>query len=143
MSIPRIIGDPRYTGHIQTQAQTLSDRAGQAFAALKDLNGIKVIKPQAALYFTVLFEDGVLNEKQSLEIDDDEIRAYIEKITDGMPLDKRFVYYLLGAEGICVVPLTGFCSELKGFRFTLLETDDAKRERIYGAIAARVKEFLS
>ena len=29
--------------------------------------------------------------------------------------------------GICVVPLSGFCSPHPGFRFTLLETDDAKR----------------
>lgn len=143
LSIPRIIGDSRYPEHIRQQSQNLADRAEQAFSVLKDIDGIRVIKPQAALYFTVLFEEGVLNENQSLKIDNDEIRAYIEKITDGMPLDKRFVYYLLGAEGICVVPLTGFCSELKGFRFTLLETDDAKRERTYGAIAGRVKEFLS
>ena len=99
--------------------------------------------PRDALYFTVLFEEGVLNEKQKLRIAEPAIRKYIEEKTQGLPLDKRFVYYLLGAEGICVVPLTGFCSELKGFRFTLLETDDAKRADIYAAIAARVREFLS
>ena len=28
-----------------------------------------------------------------------------------MPLDKRFVYYLLAAKGICVVPISSFCSD--------------------------------
>jgi aspartate/methionine/tyrosine aminotransferase len=143
LSIPPIMGDSRYPEHLREQSLILSKRADEAYEALNSVDGIKVIKPQAALYFTVLFEDSALNDKQSLKIDNPEIKTYIEKITDGMPLDKRFVYYLLGAEGICVVPLTGFCSELKGFRFTLLETDDGKRARIYRAIAARVKEFLS
>ena len=39
-------------------------------------------------------------------------------------MDKRFVYYLLGAKGICVVPISSFCSELQGFRVTLLEEDE-------------------
>ncbi|MBI9106513.1 MAG: pyridoxal phosphate-dependent aminotransferase [Spirochaetales bacterium] len=143
LSIPLIMGDPRYPDHLLRQSRTLSARADEAFDALKDIKGIKVIKPQAALYFTVLFEEGILNDRQSLKIDEPEIRAYIERVTAGMPLDKRFVYYLLGAEGICVVPLTGFCSELKGFRFTLLETDDEKREKIYRAIRSRVEEFIS
>ncbi|MBW1729101.1 MAG: aminotransferase, partial [Deltaproteobacteria bacterium] len=38
--------------------------------------------------------------------------------------DKRFVYYLLAATGICVVPLTSFNTSMQGFRLTLLETDE-------------------
>ena len=143
LSIPLVMGDPRYGSHLERQSAELAARAGEAYEELKDIDGISVIKPQAALYFTVLFNDGALNDGQSLSIGEPEIREYIEEITDGMPLDKRFVYYLLGAEGICVVPLTGFCSDLKGFRFTLLETDDAKRARIYRTLADRVREFLA
>ncbi|MDC7225374.1 MAG: pyridoxal phosphate-dependent aminotransferase [Spirochaetales bacterium] len=142
LSIPPIMGDARYPEHIAKQSAELASRAAEAFSYMKDVDGVSVIMPQGALYFTVLFEEGVLNENQHLKIAEDDIREYIEKITSGMPLDKRFVYYLLGAEGICVVPLTGFCSELKGFRFTLLEIDAEKRSQIYRAIAARVKEFL-
>ncbi|MDC7125061.1 MAG: pyridoxal phosphate-dependent aminotransferase, partial [Spirochaetales bacterium] len=120
MSIPLVMGDSRYKEHIKSQSEILGQRATEAYDALKDLSGCQVIKPHGALYFTVLFDDGVLNEKQSLPIKEPAILKYIEEITKGMPLDKRFVYYLLGAEGICVVPLTGFCSNLKGFRFTLL-----------------------
>ncbi len=143
LSIPLIMGDPRYAEHLSRQSSILASRACEAFNIMKDISGINVIMPQGALYFTVLFEDGVLNEDQKLAIPEPRIKAYIEQITKGMPLDKRFVYYLLGAEGICVVPLTGFCSELKGFRFTLLETDDSKRADIYSSIARRVTEFLA
>lgn len=142
LSIPKIMGDPRYAEHIRKQSAEYARRAAQAYDALKDIDGVNVIMPQGALYFTVLFDDEVLNEEQFLEIKDDSVKAYIENIVKGMPLDKRFVYYLLGAEGICVVPLTGFYSKLKGFRFTLLESDEQKRTDIYKAIAARVKEYL-
>ena len=30
----------------------------------------------------------------------------------------------MGAEGVCVVPLSGFGSDLNGFRMTLLQEDD-------------------
>ena len=142
LSIPLIMGDPRYGEHIDKQAAVLSSRAEEAYSALEGIKGIRVIKPQGALYFTVLFEDGVLNPDQKLDIAEKPIREYIECKVAGLELDKKFVYYLLGAEGICVVPLTGFCSDLKGFRFTLLETDDLKRAGIYRAIADRVREFL-
>ncbi|HAK44522.1 MAG TPA: aminotransferase [Spirochaeta sp.] len=143
LSIPPIMGDKRYLEHIRVQSETLAARAAEAYSVMKDIEGVQVILPQGALYFTVLFEEGVLNERQKLEIPEPDIRAFIEGITAGSALDKRFVYYLLGVEGICVVPLTGFCSALKGFRFTLLETDDKKRTGIYTAIADRVKEFLA
>ena len=60
-----------------------------------------------------------------------------------MAPDKRFVYYLMGATGICVVPLTGFNCNLLGFRATLLETDESKFEWIYNTIAEKIKEYLA
>ena len=44
-----------------------------------------------------------------LPIKQPEIKKYVEELTKGtMEYDKRFVYYLLAATGICVVPLTSF-----------------------------------
>ena len=60
-----------------------------------------------------------------------------------MQLDKRFVYYLLASTGICVVPLTGFSCSLKGFRVTLLESDDVRFERIFMTIRDKIKEYLA
>ena len=42
-----------------------------------------------------------------------------------MAADFQFAYELMGSKGICVVPLTGFGSELTGFRMTLLQENDA------------------
>jgi aspartate/methionine/tyrosine aminotransferase len=71
------------------------------------------------------------------------VKEYIEKITQGVPDDKRFVYYLLAATGICVVPLTGFCCDRKGFRVTLLETDDERRQQTWKTIAESIKTYLA
>ncbi len=92
---------------------------------------------------TVAFKDGVLNEKQRLKIKNNTIRNYIEGITQNVALDKRFVYYLLGATGICVVPLTGFSCDLHGFRITLLETNEKRFEWIFMTIAEKIKDYLN
>jgi alanine-synthesizing transaminase len=54
-----------------------------------------------------------------------EVRRYLDALEARVPLriDKRFAYELMGAEGICLVPLSGFSSPLDGFRMTLLEED--------------------
>ena len=94
---------------------------------LSNVKGIHVTKPQGAFYMSILFEDSILNDNQYLTLDSPEVKTFVEEKTLGVETDKRFVYYLLGATGICVVPLTGFCCERKGFRLTLLESDDKKR----------------
>ena len=61
----------------------------------------------------------------------------------GAAPDARFVYQLLASTGICVVPLTGFYTPHPGFRFTLLESDDAKRAWIFGTLAEALATYLS
>ena len=55
--------------------------------------------------------------------------------------DKRFVYYLLAAKGVCVVPLSSFHSDLKGFRVTLLEEDEDLLLDTFTRIREAVIEF--
>jgi aspartate/methionine/tyrosine aminotransferase len=57
-------------------------------------------------------------------------------------LDKRFVYYLLAATGICVGPLTGFNCNLKGFRITLLESDEKRFDDIFKTVKEKIVEYL-
>ena len=92
---------------------------------------------------SVMFEDGALNSRQTLDIENPTIRAYVEDMVRGVQVDKRFVYYLLGATGVCVVPLTGFCCNRKGFRVTLLEMNDAKRQRTWKTIADAITRYLA
>jgi aspartate/methionine/tyrosine aminotransferase len=57
-------------------------------------------------------------------------------------LDYRFVYYLLGATGICVVPSSSFCSDLQGFRITLLEENDETLREIFTKLRDAIKTFI-
>jgi aspartate/methionine/tyrosine aminotransferase len=89
-----------------------------------------------------MFEDGKLNGRQTLPIDDPSIREEVERMVQGVEPDKRFVYYLMGATGIVVVPLSGFQSTHHGFRATLLETDDEKRGWIFSALRDAIDRYL-
>ena len=88
-------------------------------------NSIVANKPGGAFYFTVMFNDGVLNDRQSLSIENCAVRQRVEEMVGGVAPDKRFVYYLTGA--------TGTSSPSPAFRQApriphhLLESDDAKR----------------
>jgi aspartate/methionine/tyrosine aminotransferase len=141
-AIPMIMGDPRYPSHLEKRAVMFSLRAQEAYSVFSGIKGISMIKPKGGLYFTVVFDNGALNSKQKLKIENQKLREYIETSAKNLPEDKRFVYYLLGQTGICVVPLSGFASPLKGFRMTLLETNDEKRRWIYEKTAGAIKEYL-
>ena len=141
--IPQLLCDPRYREYHEKRNKMYEQRSVFACDTLKKIDGLIVNQTNGAFYMTVAFKDGVLNEKQRLEIKDNTIRNYIEEITQNVALDKRFVYYLLGATGICVVPLTGFSCDLYGFRVTLLEADMERFEWIFLTIAEQIKDYLN
>jgi len=139
--LPKILGDKRYKRHIDSRSKIFSDRAEEAHSILSKVKGVTCIKPRGALYFSVIFED--LCDNGVLDIDNKEVEEYISSQVKNVPSDKRFVYYLLASTGICVVPLSGFYSDLKGFRFTLLENDDVRRNMIYSTIAESINKYLN
>ncbi|MBN2093141.1 aminotransferase class I/II-fold pyridoxal phosphate-dependent enzyme, partial [candidate division KSB1 bacterium] len=141
-SIPLIMGDSRYPQHLEHRRRIFEKRANEAYTIFSELEGIKIVRPQGAFYFTILFDDAVLNESQHLPIENQAAKTFIESKVDNVEVDKRFVYYLLAATGICVVPLTGFYCSRKGFRVTLLETDDLKRRWIWNTLAGAIKKYL-
>ncbi|HHO75299.1 MAG TPA: pyridoxal phosphate-dependent aminotransferase [Deltaproteobacteria bacterium] len=141
-SIPLIMGDPRYKDHLEKRRRLFEARARQAWKIFSGIEGILVNKPQGAFYMSVLFEDGILNDNQTLAIEDPKVKHYIENKVKDVKSDKRFVYYLLGSTGICVVPLTGFCCNKKGFRITLLEMDDEKRKWTYETIVRSIISYI-
>ncbi len=142
LAVPRIFGDPRYSGHLATRAQMYAERAQEAYVALGSIPGIKVHRAQGAFYTTVFFEHGALDGENHLPIEDRRLRELVQRQSTGVAPDWRFVYHLLGSTGICVVPLTGFYTPHPGFRFTLLESDDAKRAWIFRTLAEAVATYL-
>jgi alanine-synthesizing transaminase len=134
--------DPQYIQHLDRRKKMFGDRANEAWDILSQVDGISIVKPKGAFYMSVLFDEGVLNDNQSLEISDENVKTFIEQKVAGVEVDKRFVYYLLAARGVCVVPLTGFCCDRKGFRVTLLECDDEKRKWTWQTIADSISKYL-
>ena len=143
MAIPPIMGDPRFPGHLDLREACFAARAQEAYDAFKDCDAVIVNKPGGAFYFTVMFKEGVLNKGQSLPIDNPKVRTRVEELVQGVAPDKRFVYYLMGATGIVVVPLTGFQSDHDGFRMTLLESDDAKRAWIFKTLRDAIDAYIA
>lgn len=143
LSIPKIVGDPRYPEHLKRRDAIFEKRAREAYDAMNGIPGVKVSLPQGAFYFSVFFEDGVLNDRQSIPVPNEKARALVEELVKGTAPDKRLVYYMLGATGICAVPLTGFCSHRHGFRVTLLENDDDKRRWIFRTLADSIRAYLA
>ena len=142
LSIPRVMGDPRYQEHLDRRRAMFAERADEMMAAFEGCRHVTVNKPGGAFYFTVRFDEGVLNDTQSLPIDDPAIRQAVERMVAGVEPDKRFVYYLMGATGIVVVPLTGFQSTHHGFRATLLETDDAHRAWVFRSLREAIDRYV-
>ncbi len=151
--IPVIMSDPRYESHLEERRKFYKKRAGMAFEILKKVSGIISPKAAGAFYVSTVFsaeggsskggKTGVLNDKQTLKIKNDKVRKFVEeKTANGISPDKRFVYYLMGATGICVVPLSGFNCNLQGFRATLLESDDVKFQWIFETLAEKIEEYL-
>lgn len=142
--IPAVMSDARYESHLAEKNNFYKKRAEMANNILSGMPGIIAPKPQGAFYMSVVFKDGVLKNGQKLEIKNEEVKKFIEeKTANGLALDKRFVYYLMGATGICVVPLSGFNCNLRGFRITLLENDEEKFKWIFETIKEKMGEYLN
>ena len=143
MSIPRIMGDPRYPEHLDARAKQFSRRADEMAEVFTGCEHIIANKPEGAFYYTIMFEDGLLDDSQSLSIENPKIRQAVERMTEGVEPDKRFVYYLMGATGIVVVPLSGFQCAHHGFRATLLESDDDKRAWILKSLREAIDQYVA
>lgn len=142
--LPALYEHPEFEGWSKQYNGELEAIANNIYEVLKNTKGLKVNKIYGAFYMMPLFQDGALNERQSLPIANDAVRAYIEAEVSkpGFPLDKRFCYYLLAATGICVVPASGFFSPYLGFRLTTLDRDETRSKDTYARLSKAVEEYL-
>ncbi len=143
MAIPRIMTHPEYKNYLLNRTQHYEKLSAIAYGVLKDVPFVISNKSNGAFYMTVVFNESVLNERQTLPIAQPEVRSYVESLTKDIEYDKRFVYYLLASTGICVVPLTSFFSPLLGFRMTLLDKDVDEFEYVVKTIALKITEYIN
>jgi aspartate/methionine/tyrosine aminotransferase len=143
LAIPRFLNHPEYEKYLNARINRYKKLSNIAYDIFKDVPYVMANRTNGAFYMTVVFKESVLNNGQTLHIEQDDVKRYIEEIvSEKIEPDKRFVYYLLGSTGICVVPLTSFFTRLSGFRITLLEKDEAKFEFTVRKIAEKIVEYV-
>jgi len=143
MALPIIMEHPEYNNYLLERSKHYEKLSNIAYDILKENRYLFVNRTDGAFYMAVAFKDGILNNKMKLKIANKNVESFVEKLIDpNMELDKRFVYYLLGSTGICVVPLTSFYTDIPGFRMTLLEKDLNKFEKTVKTISDKVIEYV-
>lgn len=144
-AIPALLSHPEYAGYLKERIARYEKFSNIAYDTLKEVDGIMVNRTNGAFYMSVAFKEGVLSSSQTLPIESDTVRTQVENLVNGpgVELDKRFVYYLLGSTGVCVVPLSSFATPLQGFRVTLLERDEDRFRRIFKMIADGITAYIN
>ena len=142
LALPVILGDGRYETHRANLNEQIGRRSALINKILGEVPELMFNPTYGAFYNSIIFRDGVLNNKQTLPIENPKIKAKIEEWCQGVNPDYRFVYYLLGATGICVVPMSSFCSELLGFRITILEEDEEELVKVFTSLRDAIKSYV-
>lgn len=143
MALPKVYGDPRFKAYNEEIKAKIGKRSEQITAILQDIPYLYFNPTYGAFYNTIIFKPGTLNMQQSLKVDNPKSTELLEGWLKekNMKADKRFVYYLLAAKGVCVVPISSFCSDLLGFRVTLLEEDEELLIETFTKIKEAVMEY--
>jgi len=140
--IPKVMSDERYKKYLEERTKHYEYASNYVYDRLGKIDGVTMNKTNGAFYNTIVLEKEYLNDGQSLKIENTGLKNYIENISKGSPHDKKFVYNLLAATGICTVPLTSFCSEHNGLRFTLLERNEEKMKNTFETMAEKIEEYF-
>ncbi|MFN8436689.1 MAG: pyridoxal phosphate-dependent aminotransferase [Cytophagales bacterium] len=145
LSIPRILEDQRFKSYRKELNESIGKRSKLIASILSEVPVLTFNETYGAFYNTIIFKDGALKKGQKLKIENPKIAQMVDSwvADETMPFDKRFVYYLLGAKGICVVPISSFCSDLQGFRVTLLEENEELLKHIFEGIRDAVLEYVA
>jgi alanine-synthesizing transaminase len=144
-ALPLILRHPRYPAYLEERRRRYERFSQIAYERLSHIPGVVVNPTNGAFYMSVVFEDGVLNHRQTLPISNEAVGELVQELIGGANIqpDKRFVYYLLAATGICVVPLTSFNTSMQGFRLTLLEPDEKMFCKMLDGLKQGIKQYIA
>lgn len=142
LAIPEILGDDRYDAYRKELNEKIGWRSRFIAETLQEIPELTFNPTYGAFYNTIVFKPGTLRSDQVLEIGAPKVKELVEGWVDGVSLDSRFVYYLLGATGICVVPVSSFCSDLLGFRVTLLEENEELLRKTFTTLRDAIRTYL-
>lgn len=144
MALRPIMEHEAYPEYRLALNKTLEQKSRHMQELLADIPYIRFNESNGAFYNTILFNEQYLNDRQRLVIDNPEIEKVLQSwlAVPGLSQDFRFVYHLLAATGICVVPVSSFCSPLKGFRVTLLENDPDQFRKTFTTLRESIIEYI-
>jgi len=142
---PAIMEHPEYASYLGERIARYEKMSNITYDYLSKIPALQVNRTNGAFYMAVAFKEGLLNNTQSIPIANGEVKDFIQNLINqpGVSPDKRFVYHILAATGICVVPLSSFSTPLQGFRVTLLEKDENECRRIYHTLTEKIDEYLN
>lgn len=141
-SIPLIMSHEKYPSFLAERNRQIEERSKFLEATFGDISYIRFNRTNGAFYNTIIFNDGALKPGQSLRVANSEIESLLmEWIQPEMPLDQQFVYHLLAAKKVCVVPVSSFASNLLGFRVTLLEENEEVLKETFRRIKQGIIEY--
>lgn len=143
--LPQIYDNPDFEEWISQYNAGLEKSGNHIAEMLSASPYLKVNRTNGAFYMLPLFKENVLNDKQTLPVENKAAREYVQSQANrpGAPLDLRFCYYLLANTGICVVPATGFFSPYYGFRLTTLDRDEKRREKNYTHLVEAIEKYIN
>lgn len=122
---PRILTHPEFPAFMQHRLDKYQARLDTALRVFDGCDVLNVVMPDGVFYLTVWVDTEKYPNYELLTARNDDVRMYLDMLETKSVLrtDKIFAYEMLGAEGVCIVPLSGFSSPVDGFRMTLLEED--------------------
>jgi alanine-synthesizing transaminase len=122
---PRLVTHPEFPAYRASRMAKYQARLDTALEIFGPCDVITPVVPDGVFYLTCTLNTAAFPRIQPLHARTDDIRVYVDMLKNKNILrtDKQFAYELLGAEGVCIVPLSGFASPIDGFRMTLLEED--------------------
>ncbi len=142
MILPHLYDAPEFTPYLASRITKYQKRAEQAVKLLNKVPNVRVSMPGGVFYLVVELLD---LPRSKLTSKTKTIRLFIDNLLkeagEEVNADFQFCYELMGAEGVCVVPLSGFGSDLNGFRMTLLQEDDEVFTETLGAIRRGVEHY--
>jgi len=141
---PKIVTHPEFRPFLAKRLAKYRARAERALELFADCEVIRPIPPDGVFYLSATFDTVRFPHTEKLPAQNKDVRLFLDDLEakNSLRRDKLFAWELMGAEGVCVVPLSGFSSPHDGFRMTLLEEDDARFEEICRRIRRGAEAFF-
>lgn len=139
--LPSIYTHPSYKKYQKQRIDKYRKRAQIAYDVFKNLDLVSIVKPKGAFYLSITLNVDKFPPNANLEIENPNLKEFIEWKLLNARFDKKFCYYVLAKTGICIVPLSSFNSSYDGFRMTLLEENIKKFESTLQTLKSAIIEY--